>query len=103
MRNASGQYNRIKLTLTEANATLRADRLVDKMGLLALPADRLDRAILQTDHAAGAFFSIDGIGQERPAHLGRTLFMTDMGLILVPEIPDGGQNRVWRRLPETAK
>src|SRR5208337_3609576 len=43
------------------------------------------------------------VGDQGLADLSRAFFLPDMRLVFLPEIADGGEHRVGRRLPQTAK
>lgn len=73
------------------------------MGLFPGPADALHRALPGADSAAGTFGRVNGDGQQRRTFMGGTFLIPDVGLILLPEIPNGGQDRVGRGLAQATQ
>ena len=73
------------------------------MRLFALARDGFHRAVLEANRATGAFFLVNFIGQQGTAFFRRALFMVDMRFILIPEVPDGGEDRIRSGLPQSAK
>jgi hypothetical protein len=73
--------------------------LVDKMRHLFLTRYGLYRALYGTHAAAGTLLGVDYIGKQLLAAMGRTFFIVDMRLVLVPEILKRGKHWVWCCLP----
>ncbi len=65
--------------------------------------DRLSRAHLQTNLAAGAFLRNHPIDNQGATSLGRAALFLDMRLILVPEVANRREHRIGRGLAEAAE
>ena len=75
-------------------AAADADAGIDGIALLQFTGDGTHGALLCAQGAADTLFGIDGIGQQGCTFLGGALFVDNMCLIFITEIPQGSQNRV---------
>ena len=73
------------------------------MNLLDFAADGGDRAVSGAKGAAAAFFRIHNKVHKLFADAGGAALVQNMGLILIAEIAQGGQNGVGGRLSQTAE
>ena len=76
--------------------------LIDAVLIFHRAADRLGRTSLGTEGTSDAFVR-DIEADQRRTMLRRTLLVIDMILVLVPEIFERCQNRVWRGLSQSAE
>ena len=72
-------------------------RLLDGTGNCA------NRALARTSRTALTLFRIDDVAQQALADAGGALLVNDVSNILVPEVLQGGQDRVGSRLAEGAQ
>src|SRR5664280_1849398 len=87
----------------QARAAVDAELLVDDVEVLDLARDRSRGARLGAQGAAAARLGDDGVGQQRLALSRRASSLQDVGIILGPEVAEGGEHRVGGRLPEAAQ
>jgi len=73
------------------------------MGSFRVPDDGLGGAFSAASRTTRAFCSIDGIIQKFRACTGGASSFEDMGFIFIPEIADGGQDRVGGSLTQAAQ
>jgi len=93
----------VEFTGIKTGAALDAKILVDLVGFFPGPPDGVGRTDFFTQPAAGAVFLDAGISQKILAHQRRAFFVFNVHCIFVPEVPDGGQHRVWSGHAETAQ
>ena len=86
-----------------ANPALLAFGWIDQTDLFFSPSDGPVGAGPLAVAAAVALFGINGIVDQGLADSGRTMFLQDVGLVFLPEVAQGGQNRIGRRFPQPAE
>ena len=91
---------RVKSAHGVAHSALDTRLGIDYMRFLPLACDRVDRTIPEAEGTAGTFFRIDAVGDELLALARGAAFFLDVGLVFFPEVLDGCEDRVWRRLTE---
>ena len=71
--------------------------------LAPFAGDGVDRAVAGTDRAASADIFQNIVADERFTDLGRATFLLDVGLILSPEMLEGGCHRIGSTLAQAAQ
>ena len=95
--------NRIKLAVTDTCHTLDTLVFVDDGHFFFLPDNRLHRTASETEAAFCAKIRVDFEFQQGNAALGGAALVVNVRVVFVPEVPQGGQNRVGRGLPQPAQ
>src|SRR5664280_743102 len=99
----SDSVDRVGRADRQARAAVDAELLVDDVEVLDLARDRSRGARLGAQGAAAARLGDDGVGQQRLALSRWASSLQDVGIILGPEVAEGGEHRVGGRLPEAAQ
>lgn len=84
-------------------AALDTEVRVDGEGASDFAGDGIGRTLAGAGRAPDTLVFIDGIGDEVTALAGGAVVAINVSFKLIPEIPNGGENRVGRCLAETAK
>ena len=92
-----------ELTFLHAGAALDTLVLVDDMGILHGADDGAGRAGSRAERTAAALIPVNVVGEQSLADSGGTALLLDVGLILVTEIPQSGENRIGSRLAQSAQ
>jgi hypothetical protein len=99
----SDESDRLKFAPRIAISAFGALLLMNIVNLFLIAGDGVNRTLPCTNCTSGALLLDDLVGKKVLAHLGRAFFLVDVGLILITEIPDGGQNRIRRSLSQSAQ
>ena len=87
--------NSIKFAGIVANTAFDTFVLVQLMRGFLFAGDDIFRASFCTQGASGAGFRIDFVVEQILADTCRAFFVLDMGFVLVTEIIDGCDHRIW--------
>ena len=89
--------NGVKLTGIEADAALDAFFLENLVNYLFRALDGFRRTLDAAQLAAIAVGFVYPVSDQGLADLGRAFLVPDVGLIFIPEVPDGGEHGVGGR------